>query len=188
MTTEQRPLIDNPDPLRILEGRNFVVAETYIIRRPINFSDKTAKENVSTRLSSQGVTGTIAVTFCNSEEERIREIFRSLKLQKSLSINDDPEMIIAGFNADQLQKMFEIISIMITENEKKQENEKDQSLESIDANNVTILQLNAQHPINDGRARSNAPIADPRTGVRLIALGREAREYPARSSSAPSAH
>ena len=57
MTKEQEPLVSSPNPLEILAGKNYVVAETFIIRRPTNFSDTEAKEEVLARLCNQGVTG-----------------------------------------------------------------------------------------------------------------------------------
>ena len=155
MTKEQEPLVSSPNPLEILKGKNYVVAETFIIRRPINFSDTKAKEEVLARLCNQGVTGSVPFIFCNSLREQIEEIFNSLKLQKALSSSIDQEMFIVGFDAVQLQKMFQDIPSMI-----KEENS---IMKGVDPKIITILQL---------KAPENTEIVNPRSRLKFTTLTR----------------
>ncbi len=128
----------------------------------------------------------VLVTFCSSEEEQIREIINSPEIQKTLNSGNDQEIIIVGFDADQLQTMFSVFRSMIIKN--KEQDEKDPIMEGIEGENITLLLLNAQYPmtpISDRRSVLMTPTIDKRTGVRLIALEKGTREYPARSHPTP---
>lgn len=158
MVLEQEPPRRH-NPLELLKGRTYVVAETFFIGN--GSSDETVEEEVRSRLSNQGVTDTVEVTLCNSEEERIKEIINSLKNQKVQRASDDPWMGIAGFNADELQEIFNAISVMIIE--------KDPILEGIDGTNITILQLNAP---------SSSTVTDIGTGLKIAAIKKGEHAYP----------
>ena len=161
MTAEQDALLDNQNPLEFLKGRNFVVAETFIMGTDSS-SNKTLGDDVYHSLSRQGIADRpLLFIFCNSQEEQVREIITVLKGQEFARGNDDSWMGIVGFNADQLQKMFETISLMIIE--------KDPILEGIDGENITVLQLNAP---------SNSTITDKRTGLKIAAIKKGEPAYP----------
>lgn len=152
MVEERESSSDIPNPVESLSGRNYVLAETFFIRN--GSSDKEAREKVRASLSRQGITDPIAVSFYTSEKERIGTIVNSLKNKKALASND-PWMGILGFDADQLQKIFETISVMIIA--------KDPLMEGIDAKHTVIFLLNANYP-------TKQPLMDQRTGLRLVAL------------------
>lgn len=156
--TEEQP--ENHNILEALKGTNYVVAETFLIRN--GSSNETATEEVRIRLSNQGITDHPAVTFCNSKEERIKEMVNSLKRQKALNAGNDPWMTIVGFDANQLQEMFEVISAMIIG--------KDPIMEGIDAKNITLLQLNALYPVG--------PTVDNRTGITIAAIRKGEPAFP----------
>lgn len=148
MTPEHEPSNHN-NPLKLLEGRNYVLAETFPIRK--GFFHKKARKEVLPSLSGQGITDPVVVTFCNSEKKRIKKIIQSLKEKQSAS--DDPWMCVVGFTADPLKKMFEAVSKMIINN--------DPVLEDLDGKNITILQLNAP---------ATSTFTDRRTGLKFAAI------------------
>lgn len=153
---------ERQNPLEFLNGRDYVLADTFIVR--INdSSDKEAEEKVRTSLSGQGITDPVTIIFCNSEEKRIEEIINSLKNKKALSASDNPWMGIVGFNANQLQNMFEALSIMFIQ--------EDPIVQDINANNVVIFLLNAKYP-------TKKTLVDQRTGLRLVALQKGGSVFP----------
>lgn len=156
MTPEHEPS-NHHNPLKLLEGRNYVLAETFSIRK--GFFHKKARKEVLPSLYDQGITDPVVVTFCNSEKKRIKKIIQSLK--KNQSASDDPWMCVVGFTVDPLKEIFEAISKMIINN--------DPVLEGVDGKNITILQLNAP--------TSNAFI-DRNTGLKFAALRKGEPSHP----------
>ncbi|MBI4096621.1 MAG: hypothetical protein HY425_02785 [Candidatus Levybacteria bacterium] len=156
----EKDLSGHNNPLELLRGSNIVLADSFTIRTN-GFPDQLIRQDIANRLSRQGITGPVTVTFCNSKQKKVEEIITSLKLKKALNAAKDPWMGIITTTTDDARALFERISVLLTT--------KDPITEGMDGKDITILQLNAD---------LHNTITDMRTGLKIVTLKKGELAHP----------